>query len=68
MVGLGYLAATINGLHLFLPGLIHALQADGGADTIAGFTNYGRCKPEILFFFRVIGELAAQPALSRGAQ
>ena len=62
MVGLGYLAAIINGLHLFIPGLIHALKVDGGAESIAGFTNFSRCKAEILFFFRVIGELAGEPA------
>jgi len=42
-------------MHSLVPGLIHSLKADGGAKTIANFTNYNTCEPEILWAFRIIG-------------
>ena len=49
------LLLVLEGLHNLVPGLIHSLKADGGAHSIAGFTNYERAKPEILWAFRIIG-------------
>ena len=38
-----------------LPGLIHSYHPDGGAKTIADFTNYEKCQLEILWYFRHLG-------------
>ena len=46
----------ILGLQLLLPGLIHSYHPDGGAKTIADFTNYEKCQPEILWYFRLLGK------------
>merc|ERR1712126_481141 len=44
-----------QGLLSFIPGLIHSYHPDGGAQSIAGFTNYQDYEQEVLFFFRNIG-------------
>ena len=43
-------------LHCLIPGIIHSLKQDGGAKSIANFTNYTACQSEILWAFRIIGE------------
>ena len=53
--GLAHLLLFIGGLHKFIPGLIHSFKEDAGAQSIAGFTNYEKAKPEILWAFRIIG-------------
>merc|ERR1711915_399589 len=52
---LPHLHLFLEGLHEFIPGLIHAFKEDGGAKSIAGFTNYEKAKPEILWAVRIIG-------------
>merc|ERR1712013_931 len=54
-VRLAHLPAILSAVHSLVPGLIHSLKADGGAKTIANFTNYNTCEPEILWAFRIIG-------------
>ena len=39
----------------FIPGLIHVFKDDGGAKSIANFTQYDTCKQEILWAFNVFG-------------
>ena len=46
----------MQALHCLIPGLIHSLKEDGGAKSIANFTNYTICQSEILWAFRIIGE------------
>ena len=38
-----------------IPGLIHTFAPDGGASSIAGFTNFELCKDIILWAFGVFG-------------
>ena len=38
-----------------VPGLIHTFAPDGGAKSIADFTNYQSAKNEILWAFGVFG-------------
>ena len=57
---LPHLLLLLEGLHEFIPGLIHAFKEDGGAKSIAGFTNYEKAKPEILWAFRIIGRQSNQ--------
>merc|ERR1712142_180855 len=45
----------LEGLHGLLPGIIHTFKSDGGAQSIAGFTNFQKSKAEILWAFRIIG-------------
>ena len=45
-----------SGLLLLIPGLIHSYHPDGGAKTIADFTNYEKCQQEILWYFRLLGK------------
>merc|ERR1711874_556737 len=52
---LGHIPAFLEALHCVIPGLIHALKTDGGAKSIANFTNFATCQPEILWAFRIIG-------------
>merc|ERR1712212_817110 len=52
---LAHLPAFLEALHSLIPGLIHSLKQDGGAKSIANFTNYSTCQPEILWAFRMIG-------------
>ena len=51
-----HLLLLLEGLHGFIPGLIHTFKSDGGAQSIAGFTNYEKSKAEILWAFRIIGK------------
>ena len=46
---------VLTGLHLLIPGLIHSYHPDGGAKTIADFTNFEKCQQEILWYFRLLG-------------
>merc|ERR1712198_694950 len=50
-----HILILIRGLHWFIPGLIHSYHPDGGAHSIAGFTNYKKSEKEILFFLRALG-------------
>merc|ERR1712212_455368 len=52
---LAHLPAFLEALHSLIPGLIHSLKQDGGAKSIANFTNYAACQSEILWAFRIIG-------------
>ena len=44
------------GVMLLIPGLIHSYHPDGGAKSIADFTNYEKCQPEIMWYFRLLGK------------
>ncbi len=46
--------ALITGFEL-VPGLIHVFAPDGGASSIAGFTNFNAAQAEILWAFGVFG-------------
>ena len=48
---------VLEGLHQLIPGFIHVFHQDGGANSIAGFTNYEKCEQEILWAFRILGKL-----------
>ena len=37
------------------PGLIHVFAPDGGANSIAGFTNYQGAEKELLWAFGIFG-------------
>merc|ERR1711971_33865 len=54
-VRLAHLPAFLEAVHSLIPGLIHSLKQDGGAKSIANFTNYSTCQAEILWAFRIIG-------------
>merc|ERR1711971_614874 len=54
-VRLAHLPAFLEAVHSLIPGLIHSLKQDGGAKSIANFTNYSTCQVEILWAFRIIG-------------
>merc|ERR1711971_1245392 len=54
-VRLAHLTAFLEAVHSLIPGLIHSLKQDGGAKSIANFTNYSTCQAEILWAFRIIG-------------
>ena len=53
---LPHLLLVLEGLHGLVPGLIHSFKHDGGAKSIAGFTNYEKSKAEILWGLRIIGQ------------
>ena len=53
---LPHLLLVLEGVHGLVPGLIHSFKHDGGAQSIAGFTNYEKSKAEILWAFRIIGQ------------
>ena len=53
----GSWAWSLQAVHSLIPGLIHSLKQDGGAKSIANFTNYSTCQAEILWAFRIIGEV-----------
>merc|ERR1739842_132062 len=50
-----HVVLILQSLFALIPGLIHTFHPDGGAKSIAGFTNYETCQPEILWAFRIIG-------------
>ena len=57
IVKMSFETCSLQALHCLIPGLIHSLKEDGGAKSIANFTNFTTCQSEILWAFRIIGEL-----------
>ena len=49
------IALMVMSIMQFVPGLIHVFAPDGGAKSIAGFTNYESAQQEILWAFGVFG-------------
>jgi hypothetical protein len=49
------IAITILSIFDIGPGLIHVFAPDGGAGSIAGFSNYQAAEKELLWAFGIFG-------------
>ncbi len=58
---------SIITLFELIPGIIHVFASDGGAKSIADFTNYTNAEKEILWAFGVFGGQQIFTSLITGA-